>query len=242
MNTIDPEVKATLSKYRDVRRLWETLKSRFAMVNGPRIQQLKSFIAKFEQPKTMSVASYFGKLTALWEELNTYEPLITCSCCDKCIAGQEHEKRRENTRLHQFLMGLYADSYSKIRANILSQDPLPSLGRAYQLLIQDERVRLAKTVSEDKPPEAVGFAVRASTGRGISDSSGTTVTNVIDLINCTWFVLTARSLDILFQSALNLLDILIGGQISPRCKGGPLAVEDHLNTMVRVVAPFVQMQ
>lgn len=93
MNTIDPEVKATLSKYRDVRRLWETLKSRFAMVNGPRIQQLKSFIAKFEQPKTMSVASYFGKLTALWEELNTYEPLITCSCCDKCIARQEHEKR-----------------------------------------------------------------------------------------------------------------------------------------------------
>lgn len=139
-------------------------------------------------------------------------------------------------------MGLYTDSYSQIRANILSQDPLPSLGRAYQLLIQDERVRLAKTVSEDKPPEAVGFAVRASTGRGISDSSGTTVTNVIDLINCTWFVLTARSLDILFQSALNLLDILIGGQISPRCKGGPLAVEDHLNTMVRVVAPFVQMQ
>ena len=70
-------------------------------------------------------------------------------------------------------MGLYTDSYSQIRANILSQDPLPSLDRAYQLLIQDECVRLAKTMLEDKPPEAVGFAVRNSTRRGRSDSSST---------------------------------------------------------------------
>ena len=31
-NTIDPEVKATLSKYKDARKLWETLKSRYSMI------------------------------------------------------------------------------------------------------------------------------------------------------------------------------------------------------------------
>ncbi|RVW71815.1 hypothetical protein CK203_059216 [Vitis vinifera] len=46
------------------------------------------------------------------------------------------------------------------------QYPLPSLDRAYQLVIQDERVRLAKAVTEDKPAEVLGFAVRTGAGRG----------------------------------------------------------------------------
>ncbi|KAL4581728.1 hypothetical protein LXL04_006255 [Taraxacum kok-saghyz] len=76
MNTIDPEVKCYLLKYRDAKKLWDTLKSRFAVVNGPRIQQLKYSIAKCEQTKTMPVSEYFGKLTALWEELHRHEPII----------------------------------------------------------------------------------------------------------------------------------------------------------------------
>ena len=37
MNTIEPKVKVTLSKYKDAKRLWDTLKSRYSIVNGPRI-------------------------------------------------------------------------------------------------------------------------------------------------------------------------------------------------------------
>ena len=170
MNTIEPKVKVTLSKYKDAKRLWDTLKSRYSIVNGPRIQQIKSAIARCEQTKTMSVSTYFGKLTYLWEELNNYEPLITCSCCESCPAGLEHEKRRDNTRLHQFLMGLYTDYHAQVRANILSCNPLPTLDQAYQLVIQDERVRLAKSMTEDKPPEAVGFALRHCTGKGKSEN------------------------------------------------------------------------
>ena len=35
MNTIDLEVKAMLPKYKDAKKLWETLKSRYSIVNGP---------------------------------------------------------------------------------------------------------------------------------------------------------------------------------------------------------------
>lgn len=73
MKTIDPEVKCFFSKYRDVKKHWDNLKSRFVVVNGPRIQQLQSSIAKCEQSKTMTVSEYFGKLTALWEELHKHE-------------------------------------------------------------------------------------------------------------------------------------------------------------------------
>lgn len=165
-NTIDPEVKSTLSKFRDAKRLWEHLKQRYAMVNGPRIQQLKTSIAKCEQPKSMSVTTYYGKLNVLWEELFKHEPLISCTCCSSCTAASLHQARREQGKLHDFLMGLNTDLYAQLRTNILSQDPLPSLDRAYQLVIQDERVRLAKAVTEDKPAEVLGFAVRTGAGRG----------------------------------------------------------------------------
>lgn len=163
-NTIAPEVKSTLSKYKDAKRLWDTLKERFALVNGPRIQQLKAAIAGCAQTKTMTVACYYGKLTALWEELHNHEPLITCTCCSRCTTGCAHELRRESDMLHEFLMGLYAEYYGQLRSSILAQDPLPSLNRAYQLVVQDERVRIASAVPVEKS-EAVGFAIRTG-GRG----------------------------------------------------------------------------
>ncbi|KAH7570961.1 hypothetical protein JRO89_XS05G0230800 [Xanthoceras sorbifolium] len=125
-NTIDPEVKSTLSKFRDAKRLWEHLKQRYAM----------------------------------------HEPLISCNCCSSCTAASLHQARREQGKLHDFLMGLNTDLYAQLRTNILSQDPLPSLDRAYQLVIQDERVRLAKAVTDDKPAEVLGFAIRTGAGRG----------------------------------------------------------------------------
>ncbi|XP_021747102.1 uncharacterized protein LOC110712945 [Chenopodium quinoa] len=63
-------------------------------------------------------------------------------------------------------MGLHSDYFSQTRTNILSQEPLSSLDRAYQLAIQDERVRQAKQNTEEQPPDAVGFALRTNTGKG----------------------------------------------------------------------------
>lgn len=68
--------------------------------------------------------------------------------------------------LHKFLMGLCSDHFSTLRTSILSQDPLSSLDKAFQLVVQDERVRTAKVVLEDKPTKALGFFVRANTNKG----------------------------------------------------------------------------
>ena len=114
MNTIDPEVKSMLSNYDNAKCLWDDLKERFCVVNGPRIQQLKSQINSCEQTKTMFIAVYLGKLKVLWDELAKLEPLIVCKCgkCE-CNLGREHEKRRENDQLQQFLLGLYSDYYAQ---------------------------------------------------------------------------------------------------------------------------------
>lgn len=77
-------MKSNLTKFHDASRLWDHLKQRFSIANGPRIQQIKSSIARYEQTKTMSISSYYGKLNALWEELSLLEPPIMCPCSPPC--------------------------------------------------------------------------------------------------------------------------------------------------------------
>lgn len=143
MNTITPEVKASIPKFKDPRRLWETLKVRSVVANGPQIHPLHASIAKCEQSKTMYVTTYYSHLHVLWEELHCHKPLLICSCCATCDFGANDAKRREKRKVHQFLMGLYTPFYGQTRAAILALENLPSLERVYQMVIQDERVRLA---------------------------------------------------------------------------------------------------
>ena len=166
MNTIEPEVKSMLSHYDNAKKLWDDLKERFGVVNGPRIQQLKSDINRCEQSKTMPVAVYYSKLSMLWDELDKHEPLISCKCGNCiCEIGKQHAERRDNDRLQQFLLGLYSEYYASLRSNLLSKDPLPTLNRAFQQVAQEERVRGISRVKDD-PSSAIGFAVRAGRGRG----------------------------------------------------------------------------
>ncbi|CAO2834761.1 unnamed protein product [Amaranthus hypochondriacus] len=208
------------------------------MVNGPRIQQLQSSISRCEQSKSMSVATYFGKLTALWEELNNYEPLITCSCYQNCTAGVEHEKRRDHTRLHQFFMGLYTDYYSQTRANILSQDPLPSLDRAYQLITQDERVRLAKVVPDDKPPDAVGFALQTFSSKNKSEALDDQKERVDkSLLVCTHYKKRGH----LILGCFELIGYPDWWPNFPKCKAEEQVVENH-NLMAEARVLLVLMR
>lgn len=116
MHTIEPSLKSTISYYEDAKLLWDDIKDRFCMVNGPRIQQLKAAIADCKQTKTMPVVIYYGKLKVLWDELGSYEPIPGCECgkC-KCNIGAKLEKRRQEERLHQFLMVLHDDTYGMVK-------------------------------------------------------------------------------------------------------------------------------
>lgn len=92
--------KSTLTKYREPSRLWDHLKQHFSIVNGPRIQQIKSSLPRCEQTKTMSFATYYGKLNTLWEELSLLELPIVCPCSPKCVVSDLYLQRREMAKLH----------------------------------------------------------------------------------------------------------------------------------------------
>ena len=63
--------------------------------------------------------------------------LPACTCERKC--GKAMASILEQERVHQFLMGLDHMQYNIVRSNILSQDPLPSLNKAYAAIVCEER-------------------------------------------------------------------------------------------------------
>ena len=137
-NTIEPTLRSTISHVEVVEDLWNDLKDRFSVTNGPRIQQLKSDLAECKQ-RGLTIMEYYGRLKQLWDELGNFEQLPTCKCgkCT-CNLGSSLEKKREEEKVHSFLMGLDENVFGTTRSNILAQDPLPNMNKVYSILIQEE--------------------------------------------------------------------------------------------------------
>ncbi|XP_074313409.1 uncharacterized protein LOC141648580 [Silene latifolia] len=160
-NTIDPSLLPLISYDEDASALWETLKARFSVVDGSLIHSLKTQLKNCVQTKGMDVTTYFGKLQSLWDALIVHEPPFACKCGDcKCDIGRDAVNRLDNERLHQFFMGLDSTLYGNIRSQQLQLDPLPSLSRAYNVVLQEERLRADSLPSDSS--DVAAFAVSSS--------------------------------------------------------------------------------
>ncbi|KAF7130537.1 hypothetical protein RHSIM_Rhsim10G0073900 [Rhododendron simsii] len=84
----------------------------------------------------MSVVTYFTKLKGLWDELSSLCAIPSCTC--GAMTEALHYQQRQRTM--KFLMGLN-ESYFAVCGQILLMDPLPSVNRAYSLVLQEERQR-----------------------------------------------------------------------------------------------------
>ncbi|MCH94627.1 hypothetical protein A2U01_0015590, partial [Trifolium medium] len=159
LNTVEPNLRSTMTYMENARDLWEDIKERFSVANGPKIHQLKADLVACKQAG-MTIAAYYGKLKLLWDELANYEQVPVCSC-EGCSCGitTKLEKRREEERVHQFLMGLDDVVYGTARSNLLASDPLPNLNRIYSVMIQEERVRTIARNKEERG-EVMGLAVQ----------------------------------------------------------------------------------
>ena len=88
-----------------------------------------------------------------------YDRIPVCSCRErKCEIGPKITKKREEERVHQFLMELNGDLYGTVQSNLLATEPLPSLNKVYSTLVQEERV---KTMARAKDDHGVFMALIA---------------------------------------------------------------------------------
>nr|GMD14348.1 retrovirus-related Pol polyprotein from transposon TNT 1-94 [Ipomoea batatas] len=171
-NTIDSDLRTTISHMENAKDLWDDIKERFSVANGPRIQQIKTELSECKQ-HGMSIVAYYGKLKALWDDLANYDQIPTCLCAGcKCDISTKLERRREDEKVHQFLMGLDEASYGTVRTNMLATEVLPSLNKVYTALIREERMKNATWVVEERG-EVIGLAVQAgSKGKGRGEVTG----------------------------------------------------------------------
>lgn len=104
--SIDPTLLSNISHLDNAKKLWDHIKKRFVVTNGPRNQQTKQDLANYKQHGT-SVNEYFGCLTRIWDTVASYRPLHVCKCRkSECDLGTLQEKDREEDQVHQFLYGL----------------------------------------------------------------------------------------------------------------------------------------
>lgn len=93
----------------------------------------------------------------MWDEFDALVPLPSCNC-DKSRSYVDH---LACLRLFSFLMGL-SEVYVHARSQILMMSPLPSVGKAYAMIIEDEGQRLTASshISSYAPEQLALYAGR----------------------------------------------------------------------------------
>lgn len=88
--SLSPELSKSVMYSKTAEKMWSDLEARFGRSNEPRIFELEAEIYSTRQ-STMSIASYYTQLKALWDEQDLAE--MEDDCC--CLVGvKKHEKRR----------------------------------------------------------------------------------------------------------------------------------------------------
>ncbi|VFQ95039.1 unnamed protein product [Cuscuta campestris] len=157
-NTIDGSLRNSITQVEEAAQLWNDIRERFSVANGPCVNQLKKELANCRQ-NGQPIASYFGRMKSIWDELGSIEKLPVCAKCRACKCGtiKMIETQKEDEKVHQFLMGLENDGYSSVRSNILSTIPIAPLNRVYSTIIQQEGV--LKVTAQEEEKNTVSFAV-----------------------------------------------------------------------------------
>lgn len=114
----------------------------------------------------LSVTSCFNRLSALWNELEAAEERLE----GPEDTLQQYRKIKEREKTMRFLL-ILNESFSAFRSQILAMDPPPTLGRIYQLAVQEEHHWMAAT-EHARVGEGMSLAVLPS-GEATSSRTST---------------------------------------------------------------------
>ncbi|XP_057981374.1 uncharacterized protein LOC131166804 [Malania oleifera] len=143
MNFIAKEIHGSLLYFTAACDVWEELKTRYLLSDGPRVFTLEKSLSSISQG-TRLVTEYFNEFKTLWDEYISYRPIPSrrCGTLDKCSYNflKNFTNRQQSDYVMKFLIGLH-DSYSMMRSQLLLQSPLPSMSKVFSLLLQEESQR-----------------------------------------------------------------------------------------------------
>ncbi|KAF7154617.1 hypothetical protein RHSIM_Rhsim01G0137000 [Rhododendron simsii] len=129
LNSLDYHLRESVIFGETAAEIWANLRERFSQGNGPRLFQLQREIVNLHQDQ-QSVAAYHTRMKSCWDALSHLTNLPSCTCG----AAKAISDLQQQFRLLQFLMGLN-DSFTGVRSQMLLMEPLPSVNKAYSLLL-----------------------------------------------------------------------------------------------------------
>jgi len=137
VNVIKPKLHTSVAYAKTACEMWENLRKRSVIANIPKIHQLETDLASCQQG-WLEVMEFYSKLMRMWSELKDIVKVPHCTCekCE-CGIGTEILKMVEEEKTHQFLMRLNDDIFSTIRSEVLTLNPLPSLGIIFNIICDD---------------------------------------------------------------------------------------------------------
>ncbi|XP_020413091.1 uncharacterized protein LOC109947459 [Prunus persica] len=165
LGSMSKEISGSVINCKDARQMWLDLQERFSHVNIVQLFHIENEIHDCVQGN-MTVSSYFTKLKGLWDERDVLCSIPACSCDTK----KEITSYVETQKTMKFLMGLN-DSYSTVRSNTLLLEPLPTVNKAYSLVLRHERQAEISSGKHTPSSEAAAFAVKNS-GRETAPEDG----------------------------------------------------------------------
>lgn len=139
LNSLSKQIAESVLYYKTAKEIWKELEDRFGQSNGALLYQLQKELSDTVQGSS-DIAGYYTKVKRIWDELDSLDTCVHCSCDCSCGGKSRSLKSHQDGRLIQFLMGLN-EAYSGVKSNILMASPLPSINHAYSLLIQYEKQR-----------------------------------------------------------------------------------------------------
>ncbi|KAF7824378.1 uncharacterized protein G2W53_022522 [Senna tora] len=136
-NSIEKTLAESFMFCRTSKELWTELEERYGVKCGPKLYQLQQELASLRQGND-SVTSYYNKIHRIWDEIHRLRPTPRCMCgkCS-CSFNKRMNDIEADTKLIQFLMGLN-QGFDMIRSQILALDPLPSVNKAFAMMITVE--------------------------------------------------------------------------------------------------------
>jgi hypothetical protein len=89
LNSISKEIASSVIYITTCAEMWQDLKDRFSQGNGPRIFQLQKILTTLSQENS-SISEYFTKIKSIWDELDNYDPIPSCTCGGMRSVHEKH--------------------------------------------------------------------------------------------------------------------------------------------------------
>jgi hypothetical protein len=139
LNSVSDSIAQSVVFLENAIDIWNELRERFSQGDLIRISELQQEIYALTQD-SRSVTDFYSDLKVLWEELELYLPIPTCTCRNRCTCEAMRLARRNHTLLHtiRFLTGLN-DNFSTVKSQILLMEPLPPINKVFSMVLQHER-------------------------------------------------------------------------------------------------------